>query len=423
MHAEELALPDQPVHAASGLSSSEATEALPREQVVLDTSLRASAIRSGPEPSADRVLSDHTIPNSPFPEKNSENQELIPAIFRPATEEDLIQDRENRELARKAYFFCRECVAERGLDMKLVDVELLFDGSKMIFYFTAPNRIDFRELVKDLVRAYRTRIELRQIGARHETQMLGGLGNCGQLVCCQRFLRQFAPSTIKMAKEQNLFLNPAKISGVCNRLLCCLSYEQPNYDEFLNQCPKIGKRFSTSLGTAKVIRANYFRRTLSLYMEPGGEREVDLDEWRRMVSMPGEGGETDRRGTVPRSGRSEEAGPGPTHLRGKSVSAAPVMAKEPREHPVKDSQATADDGQASTEISTGRKRTKRSGRKGKPRTETAPSAETKVEPGNVSTEAHPLGGSASSPSGKAKRRSRSSRRKPKKQSGSAPDQH
>ncbi len=211
-------------------------------------------------------------------------EEAFPVIFRPATAEDLSRNLENQDLTRRAFAHCRQCIQERGLDMKLVDVVVLFDGSKILFFFTAPSRIDFRELVKDLVRAFRTRIELRQIGARHETQMVGGIGNCGQLVCCQRFLRQFAPATIKMAKEQNLFLNPAKISGVCNRLLCCLSYEQANYEDFLAQCPKVGKKFSTSLGPAKVIRANYFRRSLSVWLENGGEREIELEEWFKLVS-------------------------------------------------------------------------------------------------------------------------------------------
>lgn len=223
---------------------------------------------------------------SPLPDpppRQVQSDEEITVIFRPATGDDMARDLENRNLAAQAFDFCRQRIQERSLDMKLVDVLVLFDGSKIVFFFTAPSRIDFRELVKDLVRAFRTRIELRQIGARHETQMIGGVGNCGQLVCCRRFLRQFAPATIKMAKEQNLFLNPAKISGVCNRLLCCLSFEQSNYEEFLAHCPKVGKKFVTSQGTAKVVRANYFRRTLSVWMEPGGEREIGLDEWDRLV--------------------------------------------------------------------------------------------------------------------------------------------
>ena len=137
------------------------------------------------------------------------------AVLRAATDEDKAVFKANDELARSALRFCQESIRNRELDMKLVDVEVYFDASKIVFYFTAPVRIDFRELLKDLVREYRARIELRQIGVRHETQMIGAVGNCGMVCCCRRFLRKFAPVTIRMAKEQNLFLNPAKISGIC----------------------------------------------------------------------------------------------------------------------------------------------------------------------------------------------------------------
>jgi cell fate regulator YaaT (PSP1 superfamily) len=207
-------------------------------------------------------------------------------IYRLANEDDLNTRQENSELAREAYRFCKKCVQKRGLEMKLVDVEVFFDRSKMIFYFTAPGRIDFRELIKDLVREYRTRIELRQIGVRHETQMLGALGNCGQMCCCRRFMRKFVPVTIKMAKEQNLFLNPTKISGICGRLLCCLSFEQDAYESFHKECPKTGKRFSTSLGMARVIRSNFFKKTLTIFLDDGSEREMGLDEWHEIVNKP-----------------------------------------------------------------------------------------------------------------------------------------
>ncbi len=203
----------------------------------------------------------------------------IKPIYRIAAEEDKEKQKENDELAREAFRFCRRCVLERELDMKLVDVEVFFDRGKIIFYFTAPNRIDFRELVKDLVRNYRTRIELRQIGVRHETQMIGAVGNCGQVCCCRRFLRKFAPVTIRMAKEQNLFLNPTKISGMCGRLLCCLSYEQSNYETFHKQCPKIGKKYLTREGPVKVVRANLFRNSLSVFTDAGEEKEYTLEEW------------------------------------------------------------------------------------------------------------------------------------------------
>jgi hypothetical protein len=186
-------------------------------------------------------------------------------------------------LAREAIRHCRQCINERNLDMKLVDVEILQDRSKMIFFFTAPGRIDFRELVKDLVKAYRTRIELRQIGVRHETQMIGAIGNCGQMCCCARFIRKFQPVTIKMAKEQNLFLNPSKISGMCGRLLCCLAYEQGTYEEFQRRCPKIGKKYQTSQGPMKILRSNLFREALSVYTENGEEKEMTLDEWRAIA--------------------------------------------------------------------------------------------------------------------------------------------
>ncbi len=212
--------------------------------------------------------------------------EDLKPIFRLATEEDLTQARENEELAREARHYCRRCINERELEMKLVDVEVFLDRGKMIFYFTAPGRVDFRELVKDLVRSYRTRIELRQIGVRHETQMIGAVGNCGQLCCCRRFLRKFDPVTIKMAKEQNLFLNPTKISGICGRLLCCLNYEQKNYEEFQRRCPKMGKKFPTSLGTVKVLRSNFFRESLTVLTEQNEEKEVTLTEWEDILGKP-----------------------------------------------------------------------------------------------------------------------------------------
>jgi len=188
-------------------------------------------------------------------------------IYRLANEEDV------------AYRHCRACIQERQLDMRLVDVEFFHDRGKIVFYFTAPGRIDFRELVKDLVKTYHTRIELRQIGVRHETQMIGALGNCGQVCCCKRFMRKFNPVTIKMAKDQNLFLNPAKISGICGRLLCCLGFEQHNYEEFQGRCPKIGKRFLTTQGAVRILRTNLFRETVSILVENGEEKELSVEEW------------------------------------------------------------------------------------------------------------------------------------------------
>ncbi|WP_362926594.1 regulatory iron-sulfur-containing complex subunit RicT [Desulfonatronospira sp.] len=212
--------------------------------------------------------------------------EDLKPIFRLANEEDFKVQEENRELGREAFAYCRKCLAEHNLDMKLVDVEVFFDRSKIVFYFTAPGRVDFRDLVKELVKVYRTRIELRQIGVRHETQMVGALGNCGQVCCCRRFMRQFAPVTIKMAKDQNLFLNPAKISGVCGRLLCCLNFEQPHYAQFQKKLPKMGKRYKCRDGYLRVIRANLFRESLTVMDEEGTEKEIPLQDWTQMLHKP-----------------------------------------------------------------------------------------------------------------------------------------
>ena len=228
-------------------------------------------------PSLGEVVS--VIYGDHFEAQNEDGTRMQGAVLGLATAQDIAQHTENSILSAEAAAFCKTCIRQRGLDMKLVDVEVLHDRSKIIFFFTAPSRIDFRELVKDLVRNYRTRIELRQIGVRHETQMIGGLGNCGMVCCCHKYLRRFAPVTIKMAKEQNLFLNPAKLSGMCGRLLCCLSFEQSNYEEFNRRCPKLGKKYTTSKGTMKVLRANMFSQSIAILTESGEEVEMPLEEW------------------------------------------------------------------------------------------------------------------------------------------------
>lgn len=210
------------------------------------------------------------------------NPEGMRDIVRKAGPEDQEALDENALLTKNAFTYCTQCIRDRELNMKLVDVEILYDKSKFIFYFTAPMRIDFRELVKDLVREYHARIELRQIGVRHETQMIGAVGNCGMTCCCRRFLRKFAPVTIKMAKEQNLFLNPAKISGICGRLLCCLSYEQESYEHFHRECPRLGKKYQTSRGPLRVLRSNMFRNSIVALTEEGEELELNLEEWRAL---------------------------------------------------------------------------------------------------------------------------------------------
>ncbi len=188
-------------------------------------------------------------------------------VIRPATEADLKTVEQNKEKEKKAYKICEEKIARHGLEMKLVDVEYTFDSSKILFYFTADGRVDFRELVKDLASVFRTRIELRQIGVRDEAKMLGGFGICGRPFCCKSFLGEFQPVSIKMAKEQGMSLNPVKISGTCGRLMCCLKYEQDTYEHLLRHTPKVGAIVETVEGRGTVIENNLITGMLKIRLD------------------------------------------------------------------------------------------------------------------------------------------------------------
>ncbi len=188
-------------------------------------------------------------------------------VIRKATAEDLVQVRKNQEKQVAAAKICNEKIAVHKLEMKLVDVEYTFDNNKILFYFTADGRVDFRELVKDLASVFRTRIELRQIGVRDEAKMLGGLGICGRPFCCATFLGEFQPVSIKMAKEQNLSLNPVKISGSCGRLMCCLKYEQEAYEDLLRSTPKVGALVGTADGKGKVVEVNLLSGLLKVRLD------------------------------------------------------------------------------------------------------------------------------------------------------------
>jgi cell fate regulator YaaT (PSP1 superfamily) len=200
----------------------------------------------------------------------------VKPLVRPATPEDLEQAERNSQLEERAYRFCLERVQVRNLPIYLVRVECLFDASKVVFFFTAPGRVDFRDLVKDLVQEFRTRIELRQIGVRHRAKMVGGLGICGRGLCCSSFLQEFEPVSVRMAKEQQLSLNPSKISGICGRLMCCLTYEYSTYQEIRKHLPRLGKRLKLPEGEGKIIRYNLIRQMATLEMEGGGEVEIPL---------------------------------------------------------------------------------------------------------------------------------------------------
>lgn len=188
-------------------------------------------------------------------------------IIRIATSEDLKKVEENKAKEKSAFDICLQKIEKHKLEMKLIDVEYTFDNNKILFYFTAEGRVDFRELVKDLASIFRTRIELRQIGVRDEAKMLGGLGICGRPFCCSSFLGEFQPVSIKMAKEQGLSLNPTKISGTCGRLMCCLKYEQDAYEDLLRVTPKVGAYVSTNEGKGTVIDVNLLTGILRVKLD------------------------------------------------------------------------------------------------------------------------------------------------------------
>ncbi len=201
-------------------------------------------------------------------------EEPLRKILRIATKADLEQVKKNCEKTKEAFTTCQKKISEHGLKMKLIEAEYSFDRSKLLFYFTAEGRVDFRELVKDLARIFKARIELKQIGVRDEARLLGGFGPCGKCLCCATFLKDFEPVTIKMAKEQNLPLNPAKISGVCGRLMCCLGYEHKLYIELLKGLPRAGEKIEVEGGSGKVLNVNPLKRSVTIDAGEGRVLEI-----------------------------------------------------------------------------------------------------------------------------------------------------
>ncbi|CAO0823732.1 Stage 0 sporulation family protein [Desulfarculales bacterium] len=226
-------------------------------------------------------------PRSQVKVESRPQDQNLKQVFRMASPEDLIQLEHNTKLEREAFSHCQERIASRRLDMNLVKVECLFDRSKMVFYFTAEGRLDFRELVRDLVGRFRTRVEMRQIGVRHEAKLLGGLGSCGRELCCATFLKDFEPVSVKMAKEQNLSLNPTKISGLCGRLMCCLTYEFATYQALRRDLPKLGKRLILGPDLeAKVLRQNVLERKVTVLLSDGREVTCSPEELATLASQP-----------------------------------------------------------------------------------------------------------------------------------------
>jgi cell fate regulator YaaT (PSP1 superfamily) len=216
------------------------------------------------------------------PNKDVSDEAIVPPlrlVRRVATEADYKQLEENRQKEKEAMHICLEKIEKHRLEMKLVDVEYTFDHNKIIFYFTADGRIDFRELVKDLAAVFRTRIELRQIGVRDEAKMLGGLGPCGRGLCCTTFLGDFGPVSIRMAKDQNLSLNPTKISGICGRLMCCLRYEAEHYEISKGDFPSPGDLVVTPDGNGKIISQNVIKKTAMVkLLENSRQEEFSIEE-------------------------------------------------------------------------------------------------------------------------------------------------
>ena len=219
-----------------------------------------------------------TVLSAPRSPGSEPRRRALKKVLRIAGEDDIGRNERNRRLEGEVYDFCSLKIQERSLPMCLVSVECLFNASKVIVYFTADGRVDFRELVKDLVQRFRMRIEMKQIGVRHQAKMMGGLGTCGRQLCCTSFLSNFTAVSIKMAKEQNLSLNPSKISGMCGRLMCCLNYEFGYYEKEKRDLPKVGKKVKTIHGMAKVIRQNILRGRMTVVLESGEEKEISFDE-------------------------------------------------------------------------------------------------------------------------------------------------
>ena len=216
-----------------------------------------------------------TVVGEPKEEEDDKVVQPLKAVLRVATPKDDEQEAANKQREKEAFKICLEKIRKHDLQMKLIDAEYTFDNNKVLFYFTADGRIDFRELVKDLASVFKTRIELRQIGVRDETKILGGIGICGRPLCCHTHLSEFAPVSIKMAKEQNLSLNPTKISGVCGRLMCCLKNEEETYEELNKKLPTVGDFVTTDDGLkGEVHSVNVLRQLVKVVVDVDDEKEI-----------------------------------------------------------------------------------------------------------------------------------------------------
>ncbi|MCR5174649.1 MAG: stage 0 sporulation family protein [Oscillospiraceae bacterium] len=317
-------------------------------------------------------------------------------VLRVANEEDRRRFEQNEAWEAEAFRICQEKIAERGMDMKLVDVEYSFDGSKILFFFTSEGRVDFRELVKDLAGVFHTRIELRQIGVRDEAKMLGGLGICGRPFCCRQFMDDFHPVSIKMAKTQGLSLNPAKISGTCGRLMCCLKYEQVAYEDLVKQAPKVDAFVDTPGGKGTVVNINLLRGYAKVRLEDSGDtipKTYPFDELEIL------GGKARRAEYIAArdAGRLEEAGFAPSRIRRSRLEEQPQPKREEDpfvfadgtvpEQPVPEEPRPEKPSQGKTRRN--RNRNRRGAGQGGSRPEAAGEAAAKAAPEAVAGKNHP----------------------------------
>jgi len=208
-------------------------------------------------------------------EEGTPPERELKQVYRIADKKDIEKNEKNCQVENEIYSYSYDSINRLSLEMSLIAVERLFDGSKVVIYFASEGRVDFRELVKDLVQQFHTKIEMKQIGVRHQAKMVGGLGTCGRQLCCSAYLENFAPVSIKMAKKQNLSLNPAKISGMCGRLMCCLAYEYNYYNEAQKNIPKVGKMVDTKKGRGKILRHNVLKQTFVISLD-SSEEEIEV---------------------------------------------------------------------------------------------------------------------------------------------------
>ncbi len=218
------------------------------------------------------------VATAPAACENGSNRKNLKKVFRLASPKDFAQVENNHELEKQTHTFCSRCIKDLGLKMNLFSVESNFDASRMTFFFTSEKRVDFRKLVKMMVKRLGVRIEMRQVGIRNQAKMCGGIGRCGREICCSKFIEKFETVSIRMAKSQSLSLNPTKISGLCGRLMCCLNYEYSTYQNLQKTFPKIGKTIDTPGGKGKVVRHNILGSKLAVRLEDGSEAEYGLDQ-------------------------------------------------------------------------------------------------------------------------------------------------